>query len=88
LIGLDIYLVYGVKNSHLGDGTDNRKGMKMARYTGMGMAVLLGIAGWLHQLNVGYGEDKTLLIISILFALIHIGLYGVHIMQTKRVEND
>ncbi|MEO6135648.1 MAG: amino acid permease [Ginsengibacter sp.] len=88
LIGLDIYLVYGVKNSHLGDGTDNRRGMKTARYTGMAMAVLLAVAGWLHQLNVGYGEDKTLLVISILFALFHIGLYGIHIFKTKRVEND
>ena len=88
LIGLDIYLVYGVKNSHLGDGTDNRRGMKTARYTGMGMAVLLAGAGWLHQLNVGYAEDKTLLVISILFAIFHIVLYGIHIFQTKRSEND
>src|SRR5450432_4368343 len=34
LIGMDIYLVYGAKNSHLGNGTSNRKGMRIARYTG------------------------------------------------------
>jgi basic amino acid/polyamine antiporter, APA family len=89
LIGLDIYLVYGVKNSHLGDGTDNRHGMKTARLTGIALAVLLGVAGFLHQVTVGFDEDYTLLIIAILFALFHIVLYAVHIVQTKkRIENE
>jgi APA family basic amino acid/polyamine antiporter len=89
LIGLDIYLVYGVKNSHLGDGTDNRHGMKTARLTGIALAVLLAVAGFLHQVTVGFDEDYTLLIIAILFSLFHIGLYAVHIVQTKkRIEND
>lgn len=89
LIGLDIYLVYGVKNSHLGDGTDNRHGMKTARLTGIALAVLLGVAGFLHQVTVGFDEDYTLLIIAILFALFHIVLYSVHIVQTKkRIENE
>lgn len=89
LIGLDIYLVYGVKNSHLGDGTDNRHGMKTARLTGIGLAVLLAVAGFLHQVTVGFDEDYTLLIIAILFALFHIVLYTVHIVQTKkRIENE
>jgi APA family basic amino acid/polyamine antiporter len=49
LIGLDIYLVYGAKNSHLGNGTSSRKGMKLARLTGIALAVLLAIVGFLHQ---------------------------------------
>lgn len=76
LIGLDIYLVYGVKNSHLGNGTDSRKGMKVARYTGLGLAVLLVVAGLLHQYTVGFDADRTLLYISIAFAVIHLGLYA------------
>src|SRR6476469_6117527 len=48
LIGLDIYLVYGAKNSHLGNGTSNRKGMKIARYTGLGLWSLSVIAGLLY----------------------------------------
>jgi len=76
LIGLDIYLVYGAKNSHLGNGTENRKGMKMARITGIVLAVLLAIVGLLHQSSVGFDADKTLLYISVAFAVVHAGLYA------------
>jgi|CXWL01.1.fsa_nt_gi APA family basic amino acid/polyamine antiporter len=76
LIGLDIYLVYGAKNSHLGNGTSSRKGMRMARYTGISLAVLLAIVGFLHQNSVGFEADKTLLYISLAFAVIHAGLYA------------
>lgn len=76
LIGLDIYLVYGAKNSHLGNGTNNRKGMKMARYTGLGLTSLLVVAGLLHQVVMGFDSDKTLLYIAIIFAAIHIVVFG------------
>ena len=76
LIGLDIYLVYGARNSHLGNGTDNRKGMKTARYTGIVLALLLVVAGFLHQYVAGFDTDKTLLYISIGFAVLHLGLYA------------
>ena len=87
LIGLDIYLVYGAKNSHLGDGTDNRRGMKLARYTGIGLAILLAIAGFLHQVTVGFEADKILLIISILFAVAHVILYATKIAKHGGKEN-
>lgn len=76
LIGLDIYLVYGAKNSHLGNGTSTRKGMKIARYTGIILSVLLAIVGFLHQNSVGFDADRTLLYISIAFAVFHAGLYA------------
>jgi basic amino acid/polyamine antiporter, APA family len=76
LIGLDIYLVYGAKHSHLGNGTDSRKGMRIARYTGLALAALLIVAGLLHQYVVGFNEDRTLLYIAVAFALIHFILYG------------
>ena len=76
LIGLDIYLVYGAKNSHLGNGTLQRKGMKIARITGIVLALLLVVAGFLHQYVVGFEEDRTLLYISIIFAVIHLILYA------------
>jgi APA family basic amino acid/polyamine antiporter len=75
LIGLDIYLVYGAKHSHLGNGTDNRKGMKIARYTGLALSALLVVVGFLHQYSVGFDADRTLLYISLVFAVIHLGVY-------------
>ena len=76
LIGMDIYLVYGAKHSHLGNGTSNRKGMRLARYTGLGLCVLLIIAGLLYQYTLGFDGDRTLLYISIAFAVIHVGVFG------------
>ncbi len=76
LIGLDIYLWYGVKNSKLGDGTDNRKGMRMARTTGVVLAVLLAIVGLLHQYTVGFDTDQTLMYIAIAIAAFHVILYA------------
>jgi basic amino acid/polyamine antiporter, APA family len=76
LIGLDIYLVYGAKHSHLGNGTNNRRGMKIARYTGLALSVLLAIVGFLHQYTMGFETDRTLLYISLAFAVVHLGVFG------------
>jgi APA family basic amino acid/polyamine antiporter len=83
LIGMDIYLVYGAKNSHLGNGSDNRKGMKIAHYTGIGLSLLLVVAGFLHQYVVGFDTDRTLFYISIVFAVIHMIVFIRKLMQAK-----
>lgn len=76
LIGMDIYLVYGAKHSHLGNGTDNRKGMRIARYTSIALCLLLVVAGFLHQYTAGFDTDRTLFYISIIFAAIHLVVFG------------
>ncbi len=83
LIGLDIYLVYGAKNSHLGDGTNNRKGMRIANITGLALTVLLVIVGFLHQYTVGFDSDKTLLYISLIFAAIHLIFFMKKLMSKQ-----
>lgn len=87
LIGLDIYLVYGAKHSKLGNGTDNRKGMRVARYTGLVLAALLIVAGFLHQYVVGFEEDRTLLYISIAFAIVHFVLYGRKLGRPEPIDD-
>ena len=76
LIGMDIYLVYGAKNSHLGNGTDNRKGMRIARYTSLALCVILIVAGFLHQYTVGFDSDRTLLYVALGFAVVHLGVFA------------
>ena len=85
LIGMDIYLVYGAKHSHLGNGTDNRKGMRIARITGLALSGLLIIVGFLHQNTVGFETDRTLLYISLVFAVIHFGVFA---RKLGRVEPE
>jgi APA family basic amino acid/polyamine antiporter len=86
LIGLDIYLVYGAKHSHLGNGTDNRKGMKIARYTGLGLCGLLVIVGLLYQYTIGFDADRTLLYLSIIFAVIHLVVFGRKLGRTEAAD--
>lgn len=83
LIGMDIYLVYGAKHSKLGNGTSNRKGMKIARLTGLGLCLLLVIAGILHQYTVGFDTDRTLLYISLIFAVVHLFIFGRKMNRTE-----
>lgn len=75
LIGLDIYVSYGIKHSKLGGGQERRQGTHILNMTGIALAVLCVITGLWHQQTVGWEEDKTLLIISFLFALTHLAFY-------------
>lgn len=84
LIGMDIYLMYGAKNSHLGNGTTQRKGMKMAHIVGIGLSLLLVVAGFLHQYTVGFDTAQTLLYISIVFAAVHLVLFGARISKVTK----
>ncbi|MEO7767927.1 MAG: amino acid permease [Ferruginibacter sp.] len=76
LLGMDIYLVYGTKHSLLGKGDENRKGTRLARYVGLGLCIMLVAAGFLHQYTVGFETNQTLLYISIIFAVIHLIVFG------------
>jgi len=88
LIGLDIYLAYGAKHSHLGNGTSTRKGMRIARIVGLALCGLLLLTGFLHQYSAGFGpdEDRTLLYISIAFAVIHMFVYGSKLGRPEPVD--
>ncbi len=85
LIGMDIYLVYGAKHSHLGNGTDNRKGMKIARITSLVLCLLLIVAGLLHQYTVGFDTDRTLLYVALAFAVVHLVVFA---RKLGRVEPE
>jgi APA family basic amino acid/polyamine antiporter len=87
LIGMDIYLAYGAKNSHLGNGTTERKGMRIARYTGIALAVLLVIAGLLHQYVMGFDTDRTLLYISIAFAVVHLFIFAARLGRPEPLND-
>ena len=84
---MDIYLVYGAKHSHLGNGTTTRKGMRIARYTGIGLAVLLIVAGILHQYVVGFESDRILLYVSVLFAVIHLGVFATKLGRPEPIDD-
>ncbi|WP_274972967.1 amino acid permease [Bacteroides fluxus] len=75
LIGLDIYVAYGMKHSKLEHGGNNRRGQPTLNMIGLTLAILCVITGLWHQQTVGWNESKTLLIISFVFAFTHCTYY-------------
>ena len=75
LIGLDIYVGYGMKHSKLEHGGATRHGQVALNMIGLILAVLCVITGLWHQQTVGWGESKVLLIISFVFAFTHCAYY-------------
>ena len=75
LIGLDIYVGYGMKHSKLEHGGNTRHGQVTLNMIGLILAVLCVITGLWHQQTVGWGESKVLLIISFVFAFTHCAYY-------------
>ena len=85
LIGLDIYALYGVKHSLLEQNNSSRKGLTVLNVIGIGLSVLAIITGLWHQQTAGWETDKTLLIISFVFAFTHCTFYVWRLWkQTKR----
>lgn len=81
LIGLDVYALYGVKHSKLEHNVARRRGLTILNMTGIALSVLSVITGLWHQQTVGWEEDKTLLIISFVFAFTHCAFYMVRIWK-------
>lgn len=88
LIGLDIYVSYGIKHSRLGQGQKHRQGTRLLDMTGIALAVLCVITGLWHQQTVGWEADKTLLIISFLFSLTHLAFYIHRLSKEFTVTSD
>ena len=88
LIGLDIYASYGIRHSRLGQGQKHRQGTRLLDMTGIALAVLCVITGLWHQQTVGWEADKTLLVISFLFALTHLAFYIHRLAKEFTVSSD
>ena len=75
LIGLDIYVHYGLGRSHLEPGVAHRRGAWVINALGLALAVLCIVTGFWHQQTVGWAESKVLLVVATVFALIHFAYY-------------
>lgn len=84
LIGLDIYSLYGVKHSKIERNVMRRKGLSILNFIGLVMSVLCILTGLWHQQTVGWNTDKTLLIISFVFAFIHCTYYLYRLWNDKK----
>lgn len=83
IIGFDVYLFYGIKNSFLSNRlpASIAKGSKTVALVGIVLAVMLAIIAYFHHLQTD-GADTGIYYFSLIFALIHLITFGV--AQTKK----
>jgi APA family basic amino acid/polyamine antiporter len=86
LIGLDVYLAYGMKKSHLNDGKFAFSDFKTVGICGVSLSVLLIILAFAHHASVAV-PDEALFYFSLVFAAIHLIIFGIKLMnKAKAVE--
>ena len=84
LVGLDIYAVYGIKHSKLESGKSIREGEMSLNMLGIALSTLCLITGFWHQQTAGWEADKSMLVISIIFAIVHFAYYIMRICRNKK----
>lgn len=85
MIGFDLYLFYGMRNSHMNKEGFNNKSYKTVSYVGMGMTVLLLIIATLHKTSAAEGAEG-IFYFSIIFAIIHFVIYMVGSRRQGRLS--
>ncbi|RWW99667.1 amino acid permease [Flavobacterium cerinum] len=85
IIGFDLYLFYGMKNSFLNKGTFTGSSYKIVSISGIGMVVSLIIVAIIHH-HGGEADDNVLYYFSLIFAAIHALVYGLSYMKTRSLK--
>jgi len=86
MLGLDIYLYRGIKNSLLGlenKTTGDPKNYKITAISGLVLTVLLVILSYLHHSNADT-DDTGLLYFSAIMIVFHIIYYGIYFFKNKK----
>lgn len=74
LIGLDIYLYFGIKHSKLNKGKHDKKSYTIVSNTGIVLALMLAIIAIVHHYNSEI-PDTGLFYFSLIVAIIHLIIY-------------
>ena len=82
MIGFDLYLFYGMKNSVLNQGIFAAKNYKSIALIGYVMIIALVIIAFIHHSDSG-AEDVYLFYFSLAFAFIHSVIYGLSYFKKR-----
>ncbi|HMI05288.1 MAG TPA: amino acid permease [Pedobacter sp.] len=87
IIGINVYLFYGIKNSFLSDNlkTTLANSTKVVSYVGLVLAVLLIIVALIHH-NITDGTDTGLYYFSLIFAIAHFILYAYRASTSNQIQ--
>jgi len=75
MIGFDLYLFYGMKNSVLNQGKFSLKNYKTVASIGLGMALALIIVAYINNMDTAV-DGSFLFYFSLLFAALHVFIYA------------
>ena len=84
LIGFDIYILYGTRHSVLGMGATFRKGLPIVNITGIILAIILLVVGFIHNSSLPAGSEDQLFTISLVVAILHFLFFGYKLATTKK----
>jgi APA family basic amino acid/polyamine antiporter len=80
MVGIDVYLLYGMKHSFLNNKTFDKKSYKVVALSGLVMGLALIIIAFAHHF-ITTEPDTGLFYFSVIFAIIHILLYTIKSVQ-------
>ena len=75
MIGFDLYLFYGMKNSILNKGDFSLDSFKVVAGSGLGMVLALIVVAFVHHMDPEL-EDNFLFYFSLIFAALHAMIYA------------
>lgn len=82
IIGFDVYMFYGIKRSHLSKGLENKRQAFVISISGLVTTLVLLIVAFIHH-YIATAPDTGLFIFSIVFSVLHLGLYLMHYYKNK-----
>lgn len=82
MIGFDLYLFYGMKNSIQNQGTFSVGNYKTVAYSGLGMVLALIIVAFIHHSDEAV-DDHFLFYFSMVFAAIHAMIYAYSFKKSR-----
>ena len=86
MIGLDVYLFRGIKNSFLGKQNNTNQDPKnytVTAISGAALTLILVVLAYLHHQNSEV-DDSGLIIFSVIMIIIHTVLYGYYFFKNKK----
>lgn len=82
MIGFDLYIFYGMKNSVLNKGNFDHNSYKVVSLSGLGMVVALVVVAIVHHADPNI-DDAFLYYFSLVFSAIHAVIYFMSYKKTK-----
>lgn len=75
VLGLDIYVHYGMRHSKLEPQGEHRRGQTAVNLLGLTLSLLCVLTGFWHQQTVGWNESKVLFAVASTLGLVHMVYY-------------